>query len=47
MGMKYPSIWGALACANAWLAHGDTWPGVAFIALATAMLFLVKEPRHD
>lgn len=43
MGIKYPTVWGALACANVWIAAGDTWLGVAFIALATATLFLVKE----
>ena len=47
MGNKYIKVWGAFTCANVWIAAGNTWLGVAFIALATTTLFLTKAPRHD
>lgn len=40
------SGWGAMACANVWIADGNAFIGLAFLAVAIAS-FLIKEPRHE
>lgn len=42
------SGWGAMVCANVWLADGNAFIGLAFLALAIAIAsFLIKESGHD
>lgn len=40
------SGWGAMVCANIWIADGDDFIGLAFLALAVAS-FLTEGLRHE